>query len=177
MSFPTYADHGSGLSVDRYPADLYAGDTGEVSATLRRADAEHDLVYPSGGSADYLATGVTTRGEFGLYRWNMAAAPGGPDPHFHKSLSESFFVLDGTIRLFDGKAWADGHAGDYMFVPEGGVHGFRNESGEPASMLILFAPGAPREGYFEGLAEWATGPKPTDDERAEFMLRHDTFWV
>ena len=29
------------------------------------------------------------------------------------------------------------------------MHGFRNESGEPASMLILFTPGAPREDYFE----------------------------
>ena len=36
-------------------------------------------------------------------------------------------------------------------VPIGGVHGFRNESGEPATMLLHFAPGAPREGYFEGL--------------------------
>ena len=66
--------------------------------------------------------------------------------------------------------------GDFLFVPEGGVHGFRNESGEPASMLILFAPGAPREGYFETLAE--SGPvRMTDDEKAEFFLRHDTFWV
>ena len=35
------------------------------------------------------------------------------------------------------------------------MHGFRNESGEPASMLMLFAPGAPREAYFEGLVELA----------------------
>jgi oxalate decarboxylase/phosphoglucose isomerase-like protein (cupin superfamily) len=26
-------------------------------------------------------------------------------------------------------------------VPEGGIHASRNESDEPASMLILFAPG------------------------------------
>jgi hypothetical protein len=30
-------------------------------------------------------------------------------------------------------------------VLEGGLHGFRNESGEQASMLILFPPGAARE--------------------------------
>ena len=78
MSFPQYTEHASGRTVDRYPADLYTGETGEVSARLRPADTAHDLVYPSGGSADYLATGVTTRGEFGLYRWNMPAGPGGP---------------------------------------------------------------------------------------------------
>jgi hypothetical protein len=45
-------------------------------------------------------------------------------------------------------------------------------------MLILFVPGAPREGYFKGLAEVATtGRKPAAEEMAEFYLRHDTFWV
>ena len=65
-----------------------------------------------------------------------------------------------------------------LVVPEGGVHGFRNESGEGASMLILFAPGAPREKYFEGLAEVGrTGQRPSEDEWAEFMRAHDTYWV
>jgi hypothetical protein len=45
-------------------------------------------------------------------------------------------------------------------------------------MLILFAPGAPREGYFEGLAEIGlTGRRPSEEEMAEFYLRHDTYWV
>jgi mannose-6-phosphate isomerase-like protein (cupin superfamily) len=115
----------------------------------RKTRADHDLVGNT-GSVDYLATGASTNGDYGLYRWNMGPEPSGPDAHFHKSLSESFFVLSGTIRLFDGSTWIDGRPGDYLYVPEGGLHGFRNESGEPASMLILFAPGAPREAYFEG---------------------------
>ncbi len=78
------------------------------------------------------------------------------------------------MRLYDGNGWVDAYPGDFMFVPEGGVHGFRNESGEPASMLLLFAPGAPREGYFEGLAELAA---KSDTERAEFMDYHDTYWL
>jgi hypothetical protein len=41
-------------------------------------------------------------------------------------------------------------------------------------MLLHFAPGAPREGYFEGLAGLAGA---SDKERAEFFLRHDTCWL
>jgi hypothetical protein len=41
-------------------------------------------------------------------------------------------------------------------------------------MLLHFAPGAPREGYFEGMPELAA---MTDEERAAFFLRNDTFWV
>ncbi|HEX2275172.1 MAG TPA: hypothetical protein VHG90_14995 [Acidimicrobiales bacterium] len=45
-------------------------------------------------------------------------------------------------------------------------------------MLILFAPGAPGEGYFEGLVEMAASGRQLDeDARAEFFIRHDTYWV
>ncbi len=87
----------------------------------------------------------------------MSGEPGGAALHFHRTFSESFFVLSGTVRLHNGDEVTDGHAGDYLYVPEGGLHGFGNESGEPASMLILFSPGAPREDYFEGLLRMRTG--------------------
>lgn len=160
-----------------YPPAVHHGPDGLVNARLRRADAEQEVRYEGGGTASYLATGASTNGQFGLYRWDMAGPPSGPDPHFHRSISESFFVLSGTVRLYDGREWIDAGPGDFLFVPEGGIHGFRNESGLPASMLILFAPGAPREDYFETLARVGRGLTMTDDERAAFMLRHDTFWV
>jgi mannose-6-phosphate isomerase-like protein (cupin superfamily) len=156
-----------------YPADRYLGDSGEITALFRAAGREPELRMRN-GTAGYLATGASTNGQFGLYRWDMAGPPSGPDPHFHRSISESFFVLSGTIRLFDGSRWVDGTAGDFLFVPEGGIHAFRNESGEPASMLLLFAPGAPREAYFEGLAE---GGERSEEEWADFSLRHDTYWT
>jgi mannose-6-phosphate isomerase-like protein (cupin superfamily) len=161
-----------------YPKARYTGDTGEITAVYRPGDTAPDLTMRSGGSADYLATGASTNGQFGLYRWNMAAQPGGPDPHFHKTISESFYVLSGTVRLFNGEHWTDAKPGDFLYVPEGGIHAFRNESGEPASMLILFAPGAPREPYFETLAEVGkTGRQLTPEEWEEFYLRHDTYWT
>jgi mannose-6-phosphate isomerase-like protein (cupin superfamily) len=107
----------------------------------------------------------------------MPAVPSGPDPHFHRSISESFFVLRGSVRLYDGRGWVDAGPDDFLFVPEGGIHAFRNESGAPASMLILFAPGATREDYFETLAEVGRGLVMDDAERTAFFLRHDTIWV
>ena len=107
----------------------------------------------------------------------MVARQGGPAAHFHRSISESFFILGGTVRLYDGRAWIEARAGDFLFVPEGGIHGFRNDADEAASLLILFAPGATREDYFETLARVGEGLTMTDDERAAFYVRHDTFWV
>lgn len=160
-----------------YPEARYVGDTGDVRARLRRDGHEPEVSSPSGTRTHYLATGASTDGEFGLYRWEMGPKPSGPDPHFHKTISESFYILSGTVRLYDGAKWIDATPGDFLFVPEGGIHAFRNESGEPASMLLLFAPGAPREDYFETLADTARREALTDEERREFFLRHDTYWL
>jgi hypothetical protein len=87
-----------------------------------------------------------------------------PDPRYTGTRGEASAVLRRAGQPFDLEM---GHGGTQV-----------HESGEPASMLLLFAPGAPREGYFEALAEWAvTGHQPTDEERQEFMLRHDTYWL
>jgi mannose-6-phosphate isomerase-like protein (cupin superfamily) len=160
-----------------YPPPRYRGDSGEVTAALRRHDHPAELVNASGGGAHYLATGASTHGRIGLYRWDMGPGPGGPAAHFHRTISESFYVLSGTVRLYDGARWVDAVPGDFLHVPEGGIHAFRNESGEAASMLILFAPGAPREEYFETLADAARRAAMSAEQRAEFFARHDTYWV
>ena len=87
-------------------------------------------------------------------------------------------MLSGVVQLFDGNAWFPASSGDFLFVPDGGIHGFRNESGDDASLLILFAPGAPREAYFEGLVEIAEGRwKPSKEELREFFNQHDNIYL
>ena len=159
-----------------YPDPTYFG-SGDVLARYRPADTPPDLPRV-GGSASYLATGATTDGRFGLYRWDMGPEVAGAAAHFHRTFSESFFVVSGTVQLFDGNVWLDGRPGDFLYVPEGGLHGFRNESGAPASLLILFTPGAPREAYFEGLVELAEGRwTPSHDELQAFLEEHDNIYV
>jgi mannose-6-phosphate isomerase-like protein (cupin superfamily) len=161
-----------------YPDPRYHGDQGETSALYRSSAQPPDLTIAASTAVHYLATGGTTEQQFGLYRWEMSAAPGGASPHFHKTISESFYVLAGNVRLYDGARWVDAAPGDFLYVPPGGVHAFRNESGAPASMLLLFTPGAPREGYFETLAEIAApGRTLSDDEWTELYARHDQYMV
>lgn len=158
-----------------YPDPTYFGDGGEHSASIRRDDEPHDLDYGSGNTVDYLATGKSTDGAFGLYRWSFTA--GGPGPHFHRTITESFFILSGRVHIHDGTDWRETGPGDFAHVPPGGIHGFRNDSGEPASMLLLFTPGAPREEYFETLKRIGEGLVMTDEERDAFFLAHDNYWL
>jgi mannose-6-phosphate isomerase-like protein (cupin superfamily) len=160
-----------------YPEPRYRGDKGEVSAVFRQAGHPPDLEIGAMTRVQYLATGATTNRDFGFYRWEMSGQPGGASPHFHRSISESFFILSGTVRIFDGQGWIDAMAGDFLYVPPGGIHAFRNESGQPASFLILFVPGAPREGYFETLAEIAAGRQFTPEDWQDLYQKHDQVMV
>ncbi|MEU3187716.1 cupin domain-containing protein [Streptomyces sp. NPDC006923] len=159
-----------------YPEPKYWGENGEVSATFRPATTPADLGQGDSGqdAIHYLATTSTTRGEFGLYRVEMKPRAGGPKTHFHKTISESFYILDGTVRVFDGERWVDARKGDFLHVPQGGLHAFRNDSDEPADMLLLFTPGAPREEYFEQVSQLAHA---TEEERAAFFDKHDSYFV
>ena len=162
------------LFVPPYPPARYTRDDPELSAWLRRGDNPPDYTSSGGTEYHYLANQKQTDGDYGLYRVDIPPAAGGPGPHFHRAMSEAFFVLSGRMKLYDGRDWLDGHQGDFLYVPPGGVHGFRNEADEPASILILFAPGAPRERYFEDIAQLAD---LTDDERREWFIRHDSFFI
>ena len=156
----------------------YDGELGEVSATgVAQADMRA-LTMKSGTVARFVATGSFTQGDYGLYRWEMPASTGGATAHFHRTFSESFYVLEGRPSFFDGRTWTEGNPGSFLYVPRGGIHGFRNDSPAPATFLILFSPGIAREGYFEALAEiGATGRQMSKADWAELYARFDQTMV
>ena len=151
---------------------------GEDSSLHVPVDAVATIRMASGTVAHLVAPGSLTAGRYGLFRWDMPAGSGGAKPHFHRTFSESFYVLSGTVELWTGAAWQAATAGDYLYVPEGGIHGFRNVGDTAASMLILFAPGLPRERYFEELAEIGRSRRQlTEEEWAELYARYDQYMV
>ncbi len=118
---PSQAQGGTrdGAAFAAYPPDRYAGPEGEAAAWVRPASTPPELASPSGNATHYLATGEQTGGDFGLYRWVMGPGRSGPDPHFHRSITESFYVLTGSVRLHDGRGWLDAGPGDFLHVPPG----------------------------------------------------------
>jgi quercetin dioxygenase-like cupin family protein len=155
----------------------YMGDAGEISATYRPIGDVETLQRPNVTNA-FVATGSVTNGQFGLFQYTMQPHAGGPDAHFHKTFSESFYIVEGTVRLYNGEKWVDTSAGDFLYVPEGGIHAFRNDSDAVAQILILFAPAPPRENYFRELAELlGSGRRLPPEEYAEFLARHDQYMV
>jgi quercetin dioxygenase-like cupin family protein len=130
---------------------------------------------PSAGRTRFVATGAQTRGDFGMFEVTMSPGGNGPGPHLHRTFSESFLVLDGSLNVLGNDRWTTVHAGDLLYVPRSGVHAFSSAGPDTgARFLILFTPGIPREDYFTGLLELhAGGRQPTTAEIDAFALRHD----
>lgn len=158
-----------------YPAVRYDQPQPALSARRVAAAVPADLVNAT-GEFRYLAGDRHGDAEIGVFLRTMTAQRSGPDPHFHRTMSESFYVLSGEVRIYEGRKWVPCTTGDFVHVPPGGVHGFKNESGAPSSMLIIFAAAGPRESYFEELAEIASSKRELDDhEWRQVWARHDQY--
>ncbi|WP_424136953.1 cupin domain-containing protein [Roseomonas chloroacetimidivorans] len=82
------------------------------------------------------------------------SAPGaGAPPNRHPGDEESFYILSGRYEFsVDGVARLVG-PGDYVPIPSGAPHHFRNVGTDMASMLILNCPGHQHEAFFSTLGE------------------------
>jgi len=106
-----------------FPPGRYPG-AGERSARLHPGHAEPEVGFAHGATCEVLATGAGTGGPYGLHRWTFGEQEAGAAPHVHRSTTQSFYVLEGRVRLFDGDSWRVATAGDFLHVPPGGIHGF-----------------------------------------------------
>lgn len=130
-------------NVPPYPPARYTADEPEVSALLRPGTDPPDYESFALVKYHYLANQQATDGDYGLYRVDIA--PTGRtrtalSPHHVRSLLRA---LGNTEAL----RWQqlDRRASQRLPLRAArGIHGFRNDADAPVSILMLFAPGAPR---------------------------------
>ena len=95
---------------------LWDGEHGRTAARTRARNEIEALQVGPAAMVRFVAPGALTDGQFGLFQWDMAPRAGGANPHFHRTLSESFFVLDGSVELYDGAVWQAATTGDFLYV-------------------------------------------------------------
>jgi quercetin dioxygenase-like cupin family protein len=120
----------------------------------------------------FLATGEDTNGRYALWE-ALVPLGGGPPPHVHNREEEGFYVLEGEITFtINGERVVAG-AGTFANMPVGTPHSFKNESGQPARMLISVAPAGLEKMFFEvgvPLDEGATTALPPTKDEIERLL-------
>ncbi|HYL36401.1 MAG TPA: cupin domain-containing protein [Bryobacteraceae bacterium] len=86
-----------------------------------------------------MITGAETGGAF--FMAEACVAPGGgPPPHVHSREDESFYLQQGTLALQVGGKGLNASAGDFIHIPRGSVHSFKNVGEETAKLLVVATP-------------------------------------
>lgn len=108
------------------------------------------------GPGDRYTFLVTGEESGGAYFSMLAVVPpgGGPPAHVHRDEDETFYVLDGSCTFRLGDERVEARRGDFVNVPRGMVHCFRNFTDEPMRMILTFTP-AGIERFFEETLERA----------------------
>ncbi|MFZ1431159.1 MAG: cupin domain-containing protein [Geminicoccaceae bacterium] len=113
-----------------------------------------------------------TGGSLDLFEMTVQPQARMPVAHHHEGWEETIYGLAGvTTWRVDGGEVAVG-PGATLFIRRGVVHGFRNDSAEPASCLCILTPGVLGPGYFREMAALVAGGAPDPARMKEVMLRH-----
>lgn len=104
-----------------------------------KASEQGQTVAVVGDVYRFLATGEETGGKYAMFEaW--VPPGGGPPPHIHEREEEGFYILEGEITFHIGDECLVATKGMFASLPVGIAHAFKNESDQPARMLITVAP-------------------------------------
>jgi quercetin dioxygenase-like cupin family protein len=113
----------------------------------------------------FLITGEETDGAF--FMAEISVSPGGGTPsHIHSREDESFHLLEGMLTIQVGGDTITASAGDFVYLPRGIAHSFKNTGDGCAKAVALTTP-AGLEGFFAEVFEPAgdrSAPPPASKE-------------
>ncbi|GAA1680857.1 cupin domain-containing protein [Glycomyces endophyticus] len=111
--------------------------------------------------ADAGATGGTITANKATF---SKGSPGAP-AHFHTKATETFFVIEGEMRILVGEEIVRLGKGDFLTVPPTVPHAFAPAPGAEAEMLVVFTPGLQRFDYYRLLERVHRGEATIQDIR------------
>jgi quercetin dioxygenase-like cupin family protein len=117
-----------------------------TSGALHVAAGEGPTTWFSGDTYTIKASGESTGGSLGLVEATVPPG-GGPVAHAHTRSDEAFYVLSGELEILDGERTFVVRGGDFVFIPRGIRHRFKNTGVHGARLLFMFTPGG-EEGVF-----------------------------
>ena len=110
---------------------------------------EGQTVSVVGDTYRILTTGKQTGGAFAVMDF-MIPPGGGPGPHAHKDIQESFYIIEGEIEVKSEAGTYMAEKGAFVTIPKGGiVHQFKNKTDKPAHMICMVVPAGLEDFFLE----------------------------
>jgi quercetin dioxygenase-like cupin family protein len=124
-----------------------------------------------GDSYRIVAGGDATNNDYAVI--DMLVPPGGgPGPHAHKDIHETFYIIEGEIELSTEDGVQVAKQGSFVSIPKGGIiHQFKNKTNSVAHLWCIVIP-AGLDKFFEEIGKPSTfgkftPPPPMDEATAK----------
>ncbi|MEO6911518.1 MAG: cupin domain-containing protein [Edaphobacter sp.] len=100
-----------------------------------------------GEQIEIIVTGEMSNGS-AAFMVQTTPPGGGPPPHQHSREDETFTVLEGEFKILENGKWRRVPPGEFVFMPRGSVHTFRNVGSTTGKIGVFISP-AGFEEFFE----------------------------
>src|SRR5947208_7171230 len=105
--------------------------------SLHRRAGTGRTYWGPGDLYTFLVTGAESGGAY--FAMEAVVPPGGGPPlHIHRNENETFYVLEGHCTFHLGEKVVVAGPGDFVNIPIGTLHFFRNDSAEPVRLVLTF---------------------------------------
>jgi mannose-6-phosphate isomerase-like protein (cupin superfamily) len=133
----------------------------KVGRLLHRPVATGPAFWGPGDHYTFLVTGEETGGAYFVME-ALVPPGGGPPPHIHNREDETYYILEGQIETLLGEETVMTGPHDFVNIPRGTVHRFRNTGTETARMILTFTPAGIEHWFEECLERAPSDPLPGD---------------
>ena len=131
-----------------------------------------EVIRIGGLELRFLRSKEDTGGSLDMFEMTVQPNARMPVPHHHETWDETIYGLAGvTTWRIDGQD-VGLEPGQTVFIKRGVVHGFRNDTQEPATCLCVLSSGVLGPAYFREMAALIAGGAPDLAKMRETMLRY-----
>lgn len=116
--------------------------------------------------ARIVISGEATNGVYSIMEWRVATMPAQSESevdygvHLHRECEETFLIKTGSLRFLIGDQIVVLNEGDFVRVPKGVRHGYRNVSDAPVDMIVSFLPAGLEQLFFKYRTDQPSIPEP-----------------
>jgi quercetin dioxygenase-like cupin family protein len=137
-----------------------------VAKPIFRPAGTAPAVYGPGDLYSLLVTGKESNNV--LFQFEAVVPEGGgPPPHVHSEEDETFYIVRGSLEILLGDRTHLAKAGDFVYVPRGTVHRFKNVGSGAAVQLVTFSPAGIEKFFqevFPAVKDRKAAPPPVTEE-------------
>jgi quercetin dioxygenase-like cupin family protein len=130
-----------------------------------------ETIRIGGLTLEFMHSKSETDGSLDMFKMTVQPSAKVPAPHYHDGWDEAVYGLSGSLTWAVGGKPVSIGQGQSLFIKRGIVHGFRNESQEPASCLSIMTPAVLGTAYFRELSALLSAGGPPDPEKMKEIMR------